>query len=50
MHLFSLCNLADLKAYGLSIHDLNMYDRSRKLVMEGWLHASRLEKTYEQVD
>jgi hypothetical protein len=44
-----LCNLSDLKALGLFIHDLNMYDSSRELVMAGWQHASRLETTYERV-
>lgn len=38
-----------METLGLFVHDLNMYDCSRLLVMSGWQHASRLECSIEKV-
>jgi len=45
----SLSSLRDMETLGLFMHDLNMYDCSRQMVMAGWQHASRLECSIEKV-
>lgn len=47
--LCSLSSLRDMETLGLFMHDLNMYDCSRQMVMAGWQHASRLECSIEKV-
>ena len=44
-----LSNLRDMETLGLFMHDLNMYDCSRWMVMAGWQHASRIECSIEKV-
>jgi len=44
-----LSSLRDLETLGLFMHDLNMYDCSRQMVMAGWQHASRIECSIEKV-
>ena len=38
-----------MESLGLFMHDLNMYDCSRWMVMAGWQHASRIECSIEKV-
>lgn len=42
-------SLQELEQQGLYMHDLNMYDSSREMVVAGWQHASVLEIHMERL-
>ncbi|KAK3103807.1 hypothetical protein FSP39_022035 [Pinctada imbricata] len=41
-------SLEDMRQVGLYLNDLNLFDNSRHMVIDGWHHASQLEDLVEQ--
>ena len=46
---FRVGSLDDMRRVGLYINDLNLFDCSRDIVLNGWQYASQLEFSLEQV-